>query len=362
MKNKLRKKINLDKKKLVIIFSSVFVVVMLIVLISTKGLSILKGDSVEKYDPSDSCIGCTTNSVLLGDFNLDGKVNWDDYYALAAYNTTLYKEGKYSTNSEDQLRAADWNEDGFVYFDDQIKLRNYLENQNKYDGYPKKTCGKDYFGPYKNKDDSDSNSYYCEKRTTNPYLLRRKDNKTSYVLEISNKIYENKRMGFNDNYKLKINNESQNEFESYSYSIVRINDIIGSDKFLCYEDKSKNSIGYLNEELCKKNGYVTFKEGDVLSRLLVTYNVKIINNYKKNKYKITYTNIASTNTDLSEHYVVGNNITIPNIKYNLSGKSFKGWYLQSNKGFYCYISKDHSAKNWVTSCDDSDMVLFNIRW
>ena len=362
MNNKLGKNVNLDKKKLIIILSSIFFVVMLIVLISTKGLLILKDDSIEKYDPSISCVGCTTDAVILGDFNLDGKVDWNDYYALAAYNTTLYKEGKYSTNSEDQLRAADWNKDGFVYFDDQSNLRNYLENQKQYDedGYPQKTCGKDYSGPYKKEEGPDPASYYCKKNITEPYIYNRKNNKYSYILESTIHADDDKTLGFNENYKLVINNELMSSFESHAYSVVREANLYQSNKFrfLCYEDQSKKLVGYLDEELCKKNGYVTFQEGDNLSRLTRLSRVRIIHNYIKNKYKIIYKNIESTNNDLSEYKVVGKSITVPSIKYSLNGKTFKGWYLQSNKGFYCYLSKDHTAKNWVSSCDESDMVLF----
>ena len=106
-------------KKILLIGAPIALVGILVILISTGGISKLMGNSVTEYycedstynlDGTDCVKTITKKAALLGDINSDEKVDNTDLNVLNNY----VKDQKSVTLSEIQLKAADINSDGMI--------------------------------------------------------------------------------------------------------------------------------------------------------------------------------------------------------------------------------------------------------
>lgn len=145
-----------NKFAFIIICSVIFliIVIMVIGLISGKGLSGMMGNSVTKsfYYCDDSsytlkenkCLKTeTSESILLGDVNLDGKVDDNDLESLNNYLA------KTLSLKDLQLTASDVNSDGIISVGDVENIRLYLSGHNAGSEYLSKigvalVCPKNY--------------------------------------------------------------------------------------------------------------------------------------------------------------------------------------------------------------------------
>ena len=134
------KSINVKKnnrlKILLLITIPTLLIIIFILLITTNSLSDLMGNSVTSYYCEDAsytlkgnqCIKeIKTKAATLGDVNLNQKIDEQDVKLITEYiDYVFYEEGEKNL-SDLQIKLADINEDGKVYYDDESILKEYLD-------------------------------------------------------------------------------------------------------------------------------------------------------------------------------------------------------------------------------------------
>lgn len=381
--------------KLFLFILPIVIVIMIIVLLSTDSLSNLMGNSVTEYycnDNSytlkgDKCIReIKEKSAMLGDVNLDEKITEEDLKLVSGY-ADLVNEGEEQKSdlTNLQIKVADINQDGEVFYNDETILREYLNGTvSTYGVYQENIGVKRYC-----EDGYVLSDKYCLKQEIIKATVKETQSKNDQgngnsKINSTNKN-ENKQSNTTD-FTIEFNgnggvNSMQNQNITYGIDTpISKNQFIKlydernflywnvynktKDRWLCYSEQNKET--YLTKNECEKinAGYVHLSDGQKISTIaqpgetIVLYaqwgtdfyiNFRGENNSSKNQ-KVTYGQKAK----LDKNSFAKNG-------YKFIGWHVGGWVLSNNKeyGYLCYSDNNKSKTEFMSdeNCNKYGYVL-----
>lgn len=195
------------------------------------------------------------------DVNSDGKVNAEDVYILIRYlnkNSAIknlpYKNKIAQESKISNALYGDINLDGKVDELDLVYLTKYLTNSLNYNLTSQSIINADLNGDDK---------VDIKDRVVLSKYLGKEENKTFTLKYDSNGgtgKMNNQHIQFGINTKLNKNNYTKKGYNFIGWKAYNNS----SRQFACYKNRNKTSQGYVSEDICRKYGYVYYKDQQVV--------------------------------------------------------------------------------------------------
>ena len=274
-----KRKIN----KIYIIVASIILVSIIVVLISIGSLSNLIGDSVTNQfyceDSSykldgDKCVKeIKTKAAVLGDVNLDEKIDEQDVKLITDYVDYIFYEEGENNLSDYQIKLADINQDGEVYYVDETILKEYLDGTISTYGIYQENIGVSRFC----EDGYTLNNDYCIKKDSKQALLKKINNDNDNNIDKVTIEYN----GNGGTGIMQTSISSSNKIKLSKNSFINGNKIfVGwnvyskkQQKWLYYADDQNNSYIFLQSN---ENNKVQFYDEEIIETIPLVKNDSLV--------------------------------------------------------------------------------------
>lgn len=379
-------------KKVFLFLFPIVIVIMIVVLITTDSLSNLMGNSVTEYyckDDSytlkgDKCIKeIKEKSAVLGDVNLDEKITLEDLEMVSDYADLVNDGEEQKSNLNDlQIKVADINQDGEVFYNDETIFREYLDGTvSTYGVYQEnigvKRCCKDGYTlsdkyclkqetieamvkENQSKSDPEDNN---EKKDTTNKNDGEQNPKTNFTIEFKNNGGVNSMLNqetfYGQKVKLNKNYFTKSGYEFIGWHVggwVLSNNKAYEYSYLCYSNNNKSKAEFMNETNCNKYGYVLLQdEAEIIVGKEIISGTYLIAQWEKEKTKvnndigISVTDNLDTITNFYDSSIKSNVIANSNFKKITIKAAF-----QSNNPaktyYYKWKTYRYDSLNYQSDC------------
>ena len=372
-----KRKIN----KIHIIVASIILVIIIVVLITTGSLSNLMGNSVANQfyceDSSykldgDKCVKeIKTKAAVLGDVNLDEKIDEQDVKLITDYIDYIFYEEGENNLSDFQIKLADINQDGEVYYVDETILKEYLDGTISTYGIYQENIGVSRFceGGYTLQDN------YCVKQDvktakkkiaeikSNNEANENKSNDNNTTNEFTIEFDGNSGKNSMSSQKITYGVETAINKNRFVITHMRYNEFLywkvynkTSKKWLCYNKNYDEQ--YLTKEECEdiNNGYVRINDGQIVSTIANPGETIVL--YAQ--WGLTYINYSYQDKGVPYKFQkvsYGQNVKLEKNSFIKDDYDFIGWRVANDEGmkekqkYLCYIDNKKSNSRYMSDDD-----------